>query len=134
MKRDEIKKLYEENNKKGWDGYGGLPIRRKNMENALVFFDFISNRSKILIDNLDIVPENTGSLSFDWFRDHDCQVSVSIWKDRFHYFYVFPEKYGRDCGTLPWRDKEIMFSIIKKIIPYIKRSRINENEKENEKA
>ena len=120
--KSEIKAVYKENQKRGWDGYDGEPIKKENMKAALVFAEAIFEKSKLLIETVDIMPENTGAIAFEWFVDHGCQISISIFNKKLIYAYDFSKmKERKSCGQLDFKEKDEMIFITKQIIEYLNR-------------
>ena len=58
----------------GWDGYGGLPISTKAVEDALAFARLLPEA----FPEPEIGPSPRGAVTFDWFVAPDRNLGVSI--------------------------------------------------------
>ena len=78
----EIEKVCRSCAKRGWDGHGGDPLQEKLEGQAKAFSRHIPKK---LLENLDIVPDPDGKISFDWelrddngFDGEPCYRSASV--------------------------------------------------------
>ena len=97
----EIDKIYEENKNDNWDGYGAIGINREQLEyaNNFVHQIFNSNLNNKILSVVEISPENYGSIAFDWFVNHDRQISISIRDNKAIFTYKFDER--KIYGEIP---------------------------------
>ena len=102
--------IYFENQNKGWDGYQALPIQYVN--EALSFSDLLS-RYRLLVESVNIIPENDGCLCFEWRKSDKRYINISI-KDRFIYDYKIDSVEG--CGETSFEDSEMLLKKINIVI------------------
>ena len=105
--KDKIKTVFNEHQRKGWDGYGAEPMLY--LEQSLKFADQIPVN---LIKSLDIIPENDGCMCFEWFKSHEHFITISVCDDKLIYTY----KIGDDdsYGEIYFTDRKWLFEIVKK--------------------
>ena len=113
MLEDKIHNVYNEHQEKNWDGYGAESI--KYLDQSLKFAKDLVSESRILIESVDIVPENDGCLCFEWFYSHSKYINVSVKDDKLIYTY----KLGDDnsgCGEVSYSGKQMIIEQIKRIV------------------
>ncbi len=110
--KNEIQKVYNEHQKKNWDGYEAQPL--KWLPQALKFADkLLQEPHQDLTKSLDIVPENTGCLCFEWFKSDTCLISISVQGDTLIYNYKVEG--AKDCGELGFSSSQILIDRIKQV-------------------
>ena len=71
---NELLSIETECAEEGWDGVDALPIARRSLYAAKAFIDALPEN----VDVPDVIPENTGTISFDWVSRKGQIFSVSI--------------------------------------------------------
>ena len=61
---NELQSVWKARQKKGWDGYSALPIKRASRDDA---FEFLRQLPSELIQP-DVVPESDGTIALEWQR------------------------------------------------------------------
>ena len=91
---EDMERVREENKKDNWDGYGAIGITDEHFNSAKEFVNelFESDLSKDILKLIEINPENYGNIAFDWFVDHDHQISISIRDNKAVFTYIFDKK------------------------------------------
>jgi len=78
QKSDEIfrklDQVYEECLEEDWDGYGASAISANAYNNACRFLEALPST----IPSPDIIPEPDGEIAFDWHKNRDWSVVVSV--------------------------------------------------------
>ncbi len=108
--KDRINQVHEDHQEEGWDGYGAKPIQ--NLSQALQFAEALFQESRLLVEQVDIIPENDGAICFEWFVSYEQYVSVSVKNDKLIYHYQIGEEKG--CGETNMAGKQMLFEKIKK--------------------
>ena len=94
-----------------WDGYEAEPIRY--LSQSLQFADALFSESRMLIESIDIIPENDGCLCFEWFKSDSKFISISVKNDRLIYNYKIGDEEG--CGETTFSGQKMLIEQIKKI-------------------
>ena len=71
------------------------------------------SESRILIESVDIVPENDGCLCFEWFKSNKEYINISVKNDKLIYTYQFEDDEG--YGEVGFSEKQMLIEKIKKI-------------------
>ena len=108
---NEIYNVYHEHEYDNWDGYGAEPI--KYLEPALQFANDLFSESRMLIESVNIIPENDGCLCFEWFKSSNECINISVKNDKLIYLYEFGDEEG--CGEVSFSGKQMLIDQIKKI-------------------
>ena len=97
----EAYKIYEENKNDNWDGYDAIGINNEQLEYATHFINkiFNSHLSEKVLKLIEIDSENYGNIAFDWFVDHDHQISISIRDSKAIFTYKFNK--NKIYGEIP---------------------------------
>ncbi|MBI5970337.1 MAG: hypothetical protein HY884_04215 [Deltaproteobacteria bacterium] len=91
----ELRKMFFDCLKENWDGYGAKPITLIAYIEAEKFINLLPSS----IPLPEIVPELTGEIGFEWFKDKENGLIVSVNGNKdISYVGVFG-KYGRVKGT-----------------------------------
>ena len=112
----EMNKIYKENKNDNWDGYGAIGINNKQLEYANNFMNkiFNSNLSEKILKFIEINPENYGNIAFDWFVNHDRQISISIRDNKAIFTYKFDKR--KIYGEIPLNeDLTTVIDLIQKL-------------------
>ena len=91
-----LKVMKLECSKSDWDAYGAYPIDDLTFRTAKNFLSVISLRKKTLLTRLALVPENTGSICFEWFESTGNRMEVVITKDNVLFYF---NRYSFHEGT-----------------------------------
>ena len=108
---NKICNIYHEHKEKNWDGYGAEPI--KYLEQSLQFATDLFSVSRILVESVDIIPENDGCLCFEWFKSDSKYVNVAVKGDKLIYTYKLGDE--KACGEVTYSGKQAIIEQIKKI-------------------
>ena len=103
---------YSNHQMKNWDGYGAEPI--KYLRQSLAFAKALFSQSRLLIETVEIAPENDGCLCFEWFKTHSRFINVSIKSDKLIYDYEIGDDKG--CGETTFSGKKMIIGQIKRVI------------------
>lgn len=108
---NKICNIYNKYQTENWDGYGAEPI--KYLDQSLQFAKDLFLELRILVESVDIIPENDGCLCFEWFKSNSKYASISVKGDKLIYTY----KLGDDkaCGERTYSGKQMIIEQIKKI-------------------
>lgn len=69
--------IYKECSDRNWDGYDAEPITEKALNHGnFLLRDIFGSVDLKYLEHLEVAPCNYGNIGFDWFKDHDNQVSV----------------------------------------------------------
>ena len=112
----EIDKIYQENKNDNWDNYDAVGINEEQLEYAKNFVHqiFNSNLSKRILDSIEVMPENYGNIAFDWFVDHDRQISIAIRDNKAIFTYRFDKR--KIYGEIPIdKDLTTIIDLIQKL-------------------
>ena len=109
--QNKIFQIHEEHQEEGWDGYEAKPIQ--NLSQALQFAKALFLESRLLIEQVDITPENDGAICFEWIQSNSQCMYVSIIGDKLIYNYHIGEEKG--CGETNFAGKRMLFEKIKKM-------------------
>ena len=107
--KKKITQIHNEHQEEGWDGYGAKPVQ--NLDQALRFAKALFQESRLLIQGVDIIPENDGAICFEWFWSHSKCMYISIIGDQLIYNYRIGEEKG--CGETNFAGKQMLFEKIK---------------------
>ena len=108
---DKIRQVHDEHQKENWDGYGAKPVQ--DLQQALKFAKALFQESRLFIEKVDIIPENDGTICFEWFLSHTQYVAVSVKNNKLIYHYQLGEEKG--CGETNIFGKQMLFEKIKHI-------------------
>ena len=108
--KKKINDLYDEHQNPNWDGYDAEPLRY--LQQSLKFVDTFLFEP-ILLDTLDIAPENDGCLCFEWFKSKDNFISISVKNDKLIYNYKIEAEEG--CGETNFHGKQMLIEKIRKV-------------------
>lgn len=102
---EDMKQVFNENKQDNWDGYKAVGINDNQFNFAMEFMSklFESDLDKHILEQVEINPENYGNIAFDWFLDHDHQISISIRENKAVFTYRSGEK--KLYGEIPVDDK-----------------------------
>ena len=109
--KQQIQNVYNKHQEKNWDGYDAEPI--KYLSQSLQFASALFSESQLLIESIEIVPENDGCLCFEWFKSHKNYITISIKNDKLIYNYTIGDEKG--CGEASFAGKEMLINQIRKI-------------------
>lgn len=109
---NKIYNIYDEHQVENWDGYGAEPIQYLNQ--SLEFAKDLFFESRVLIESVEIVPENDGCLCFEWYQSSSKFVNISVKNDKLIYTYKFGDE--KACGEITSSGKRMLIEQIKKII------------------
>lgn len=109
---NKIYNIYLEHQDKDWDGYCAEPIQYLNQ--SLQFAKDLFFESRVLIESVEIVPENDGCLCFEWHQSSSKFINISVKNDKLIYTYKFGEE--KACGETTYSGKQMLIEQIKKII------------------
>ena len=89
---NEIEKIYQSSKHDNWDGENAEAISEEKLESAKTFFNKLmeSGISSKALKSIEISPENLGNFCFDWFVDHDLQMSISVFSKEIVFVCKFP--------------------------------------------
>ena len=107
-----IYNIYNEYQEKNWDGYGAEPMQYLNQ--SLQFAKALFAESRILIESVEVIPENDGCLCFEWFKSNSKFVNISVKDDKLIYTYKFGDE--KSCGETTFSGKHMLIEQVKKII------------------
>ena len=110
--KEKINNIYSEHQNENWDGYNAEPL--KYLQQSLKFADAFLFEPKLLIESMDIVPENDGCLCFEWFKSKDKFISISVKGDKLIYNYKIGAEEG--CGETNFSGKQTLIERIKKVV------------------
>ena len=91
---NKIYDVYNERQDENWDGYGAEPL--KFLPQSLKFAESLSSESRLLVESVDIIPENDGCLCFEWYKSNEKNISVSVKGEKLIYNYEIDGM--KDCG------------------------------------
>lgn len=112
--KNKIYNIYEKHQTNDWDGYEAEPIQY--LKQSLRFAEALFAKSRLLIESVDIVPENDGCLCFEWFKTDSEFINVSVKNDILIFSYKIGDKNG--CGEITFSDfsrEPMLIELIKKI-------------------
>ena len=109
--KEKIYNVYYECQIENWDGYDAEPIRY--LSQSLQFADVLFSESRMLIESVDIIPENDGCLCFEWFKSDSKFISISVKNDRLIYNYKIGDEEG--CGETTFPGQKMLIEQIKKV-------------------
>ena len=109
--KNQIQKVHSEHQKQGWDGYDAQPL--KCLPEALRFADMLFQKSRDLVESVDIVPENDASLCFEWFKSDTSFISISVKDDQLIYNYRIEDT--KDHGEVDFSDSQMLIDQIKQV-------------------
>ena len=92
--KEKIYRIYDENQEPNWDGYGAEPV--KYLEQSLNFAEVLFKESRLLVESVEIVPENDGCLCFEWFKAENMLMNISVKENKLIYDYQIENNEG--CG------------------------------------
>ena len=100
----EVNSVYEKNKNNNWDNYEAVGINEGQFKfaNSFVGQLFESNLSLDTLKQTEVNPENYGNIAFDWFVNHDRQISISIRDNKAIFTYRFDHK--KIYGEIPLND------------------------------
>ena len=110
--QSDIIQVYDEHQKEGWDGYGAKPIQ--NRPQALQFAEALCQESRLLAEQVDIIPENDGAICFEWFISKERHIAVSTKNNTLIYHYQIEEE--KACGETNFAGRQMLFGKIKEVI------------------
>ncbi len=108
---NKIYNVCAEHQEKNWDGYGAEPI--KYLDQSLQFAEDLFSESRILVESVDIIPENDGCLCFEWFKSDSKYINVAVKGDKLIYTYKLGDE--KACGEVTHSGKQTIIEQIKKI-------------------
>ncbi len=109
--KNKIYNIYNERQDKNWDGYGAEPL--KFLPQSLKFAESLFSESRLLVESVDIIPENDGCLCFEWYKSDEKFISVSVKGEKLIYNY---EIYGeKSCGETNFYGKKSIIEKIKQV-------------------
>ena len=121
----DIKKTFEEIQdecgKKNWDGYGAEEIKSIECTNSINFFEcllFQDNLKLSILKEVDIVPVNNGSISFEWFKDHQNKVLLLLNKEKNKMICTYTAQgqfQNRFSVSLKGKDNKELINVLNKI-------------------
>ena len=112
----EVNSVYENNKNNNWDDHEAVGINEEQFEFANSFIGqlFESNMRLDILKQLEINPENYGNIAFDWFVNHDRQISISIRDNKAVFTYRFDHK--KIYGEIPLNDDlDVIMDLIQKL-------------------
>ena len=112
----EANSIYENNKNSNWDDHEAVGINEEQFEFANSFIGqlFESNMSVDILKKMEINPENYGNIAFDWFVNHDRQISISIRDNKAVFTYRFDHK--KIYGEIPLNDDlDVIMDLIQKL-------------------
>ena len=77
--------IYNERQDENWDGHGAKPL--KFLSQSLKFAESLFYESSLLVEAVDVVPENDGCLCFEWYKSNEKFITVSVKNERLIYNY-----------------------------------------------
>lgn len=107
-----IYNIYNEYQEKNWDGYGAEPMQYLNQ--SLQFAKALFAESRILIESVEVIPENDGCLCFEWFKSNSKFINISVKDDKLIYTYKFGD--DKSCGETTFPGKHMLIEQVKKIV------------------
>ena len=110
--QDKIHNVCKEHQNTNWDGYGAEPM--KYLRQSLQFANDLYDDLGLFIESVDIIPENDGCLCFEWFKNNNNFISISVKNDKLIYDYKIEDEEG--CGETNFSGKNMLVEQIKKII------------------
>ena len=110
--KNNIIQVHEEHQKEGWDGYGAKPIQ--NLPQALQFAKVLFQESRLLVEQVDIIPENDGAICFEWFISNERHIAVSTKNDTLIYHYQIGIE--KACGETNFAGRQMLLEKIKEVI------------------
>ena len=110
--QNKIYNIYDEHQIENWDGYGAEPIKYLNQ--SIQFAKALFDESRLLVESVDITPENDGCLCFEWFRTDSKFINISVKDNKLIYNYEIGDEKG--CGETTFSGKQICIEKIKNII------------------
>lgn len=108
---NKIYNVYNEHQEKDWDGYEAEPIQY--LDQSIRFAEALFSESRLLIESVDIVPENDGCLCFEWFKTDNKFINVSVKNDILIFNYKIGDEKG--CGETTFSGNRMLIEQIKKI-------------------
>ena len=109
--QSKICNIYEKHQTKNWDGYEAEPIQY--LDQSIHFAKALFSESRLLIESVDIVPENDGCLCFEWFRTDSKFINISVKNDTLIFNYKIGDEKG--CGETTFSGQQMLIEQIKKI-------------------
>ena len=109
---NKIYDVYDEHKQENWDGYGAEPL--KYPPQSLEFAKSLFSESRLLVEAVDIIPENDGCLCFEWFKSDGKFIAVSVKDDKLIYDYKIGDEEG--CGETNFSGKKQLIIQIKRFI------------------
>ena len=109
--QSKICNVYEKHQTRNWDGYEAEPIQY--LEQSLRFARALFAESRLLIESVDIVPENDGCLCFEWFKTDSKFINISVKNNILIFNYKIGDEKG--CGETTFSGKQMLIEQIKKI-------------------
>ncbi|MDE0152043.1 MAG: hypothetical protein OXK80_06090 [Bdellovibrionales bacterium] len=102
---EDMRQVFNENKQDNWDGYKAIGINHDHFNFAMEFMSklFESDLHKDILEQVEVNPENYGNIAFDWFLDHDHQISISIRENKAVFNYKSNEK--KFYGEVPVDDE-----------------------------
>lgn len=97
---DALNEVYLDASQPNWDGYGGLPITDRALEDAKTFIEIFTMRLHSF-PTPDIVPEPDGEIGLEWYTERNDSLSISIGEKGEIAFAVFKGS-EKNYGTIPF--------------------------------
>ncbi len=72
--------------KENWDGFGGLPIDEQVLKIAHNLINKLPNVFLSYLDDDDITPTSSGTITFEWIIDNENKLFLEIGKNHSSYF------------------------------------------------
>ena len=110
--RNKICNIYNERQDENWDGYRAEPL--EFLSQSLEFADSLFSESRLLVESVDIVPENDGCLCFEWYKSDEKFISVSVKDETLIYNYEIAGAKG--CGETNFFGKKDIIEKIKRVV------------------
>ena len=102
---------YQEEN---WDYYGAEPM--KYLKESLEFANSLSNESIKFVEEVEIVPENDGSMCFEWYKTETKYIMISVENDQLVYNYKNENTNGCGETSLNFSKHSELFNMLKKVV------------------
>ena len=109
--KNKIYDVYNERQNENWDGYGAEPL--KFLPQSLKFAESLFSESRLLVESVDIIPENDGCLCFEWYKSDDKFITVSVKDEKLIYNYEINGEKG--CGERNFYGKKDIIEKIKQV-------------------
>ena len=110
---NEIYNVYNERQDENWDGYGAEPLNSKSLNQSLKFAKSLFSESRLLVESVDIIPENDGCICFEWYKSNEKFISVSVKGEKLIYNYEIRGE--KSCGETNFYGKEDLIKKIKQV-------------------